>query len=189
MDHPVAPPEKFDFRQPESWDKWFRRFDRYLQTSGFAAGDEKRQISSLIYAMGDEAEDILKTFCLSEADQKKYKVVTDKFRAHFITKRNIVYERAKFNRRIQEPGEPVDAFITALYSLAEHCKYGDLRDELIRDRIVVGIVDKSLSEKLQTTDDLTLEKAITRVRQKEAVKKQQPELRPGSCRGRCHQTL
>ena len=40
-------------------------------------------------------------------------------------------------------------FITDLFNLAEHCNFGVLREELIRDRIVVGIRDKALSEKLQ----------------------------------------
>ena len=38
-------------------------------------------------------------------------------------------------------------FITDLYRLVEHCKYGDLQDELVRNRIVVGIRDSELSEK------------------------------------------
>ena len=40
--------------------------------------------------------------------------------------------------RKQEEGESVDTFIISLYSLAEHCNYGQLKDELIWDRIVVG---------------------------------------------------
>jgi predicted aspartyl protease len=173
MENSITPPGKFDFRQPESWTRWLRRFDRYLEASGLSNKSEERQVSALIYAMGDEADEILHTFGLSDANRKKYKTVAEKFSSHFITKRNIVFERAKFNRRIQEPGEPVDTFITSLYTLVEHCDYGALRDELIRDRIVVGIQDKSLSEKMQTTDDLTLTKAITMARQKECVKKQQ----------------
>ena len=61
--------------------------------------------------------------------------------------------------RGQEEGEPVDAFITALYSLAEHCGYRALHDEMIRDRIVVGIRNAQLAEKLQLDSDLTLETA------------------------------
>lgn len=56
--------------------------------------------------------------------------------------------RARFNRRKQENNETVDEFITDLYHLAENCEYGALQDELIRDRIVVGIRDSKLSEKL-----------------------------------------
>ena len=34
----------------------------------------------------------------------------------------------------------------ALYCLAEICKYTGLKEEIIRDRLMVGIRDKSLSE-------------------------------------------
>ncbi len=71
-------------------------------------------------------------------------------------------------------------FITAIHALAEHCEFGALRDELIRDRIVVGIQDARLSESLQLDSELTLEKAMIKVRQSEAVKRQQPILRGSS---------
>ena len=48
---------------------------------------------------------------------------------------------------------------------------------MIRDRIIVGIQDISLSEKLQLEPNLTLETAVTAVRQREAVKKQQSTVR------------
>ena len=92
-------------------------------------------------------------------------------------RQNIIFERAKFNQRRQEPGEPVDNFITTLHYLAEHCGYDELREQMIRDRIVVGIQDVSLSEKLQLESNLTLEAAVTAVHQREAVKKQQGTLR------------
>ena len=104
-------------------------------------------------------------------------MVKSKFDSHFVKRRNVIYERAKFNQRKQEEGENVDVFITALYSLAEYCEYGNLREEMIRDRIVVGIRDATLSFKLQLDEKLTLEKAITQVREAEAIKKQQPLLR------------
>ena len=78
--------------------------------------------------------------------------------------------------RKQEEGETVDSFITTLYELAEHCNYGDLREEMIRDRLVVGIRDSKLSETLQLDGELTLEKAIAQARQRETVKQQQPFL-------------
>ena len=69
----------------------------------------------------------------------------------------------------------MDNFTTDLYCLAEYCEFGTLRDDLIRDRIVVGIKDKKLSEQLQLDSKLTLERAITKTktRQSETVKKQQ----------------
>ena len=124
--------------------------------------------------MGDEADDVLRSFNLTEDQQKEYNVVKDRFNSHFVRKRNVIYERAKFNMRKQE-GESVDAFVTDLYALAEHCLYGQLHDEMIRDRLV-GLRSAQLSEKLQLDPELTLEKALTQVRQ-EAIKLQQAVLR------------
>ena len=69
-------------------------------------------------------------------------------------------------------GEPVDSFITSLHKLIEHCDYGALKDEVIRDKIVVGLVDEQLSEKLHLDPNLTLKRAVNQARQKEAVRKQ-----------------
>ena len=51
-----------------------------------------------------------------------------------------------------------------------------LKEEMLRDRIVVGIRDLSLSEKLQMDPTLTLENAKKQVHQKEAVQEQRQEL-------------
>ena len=82
----------------------------------------------------------------------------------------MVFERAKFNLRKQEKNEAVDTFITSLYQLSEHCAYGNLRDKLICDRIVIGVRDKKLSMKLQMEEGLMLEKAVAAARQHEYVK-------------------
>ena len=60
-----------------------------------------------------------------------------------------------------------------MYSLAADCEFSELKEQLIQDRIVVGIRDSSLSTKLQMDADLTLEKAKQLVRQQEAVRGQQ----------------
>ena len=142
--------------------------------SDLASKSEENQVNTFVYSMGDKADDILQSFNLSEEDSS---AVKDRFEAHFVKKRNTIYELAKFNQRKQEEGEPADNFITDLYGLTEHCQYGDLHNQMIRDCIVVGILDCRLSEKLQMEPELTLEKAVTQVRQSESVKKQQGTLR------------
>lgn len=89
-------------------------------------------------------------------------------------KHNVIYERAKFNRRKQEEGKPVE---NNVYALAEHCAYGELHDEMIRDRLVIGIRSAKLWNKLQLDPKLTLETALTQVHQAEEVKLQQPSPR------------
>ena len=78
----------------------------------------------------------------------------------------------------------VEQFITALYTLVETCDYATLKDEIIRDRIVVGILEgipnTALSECMQSEANLTLEKAKTMAPQKEAIAEQSVQLRDGS---------
>ena len=45
-------------------------------------------------------------------------------------------------------GESVDTIITDLYGLERYCNFGALKEELMRDRIVVGLQNPELSEKL-----------------------------------------
>ena len=49
-------------------------------------------------------------------------------------------------------------------------------DEMIRDRLVVGIRDAALSRSLQLDAELTLEKAKKKTRQQEAIGEQQQQL-------------
>ena len=99
--------------------------------------------------MGDMADDILCSFGLNSEEAKKYDMVMEKFESHFVKIRKIIFKRATFNQRCQREGDSVDNFITSLYCLSEHYGYGNLRDEMIRDRIVVGILNPWLSEQLQ----------------------------------------
>ena len=170
-------PEKFNFTQPEQWPRWYCQFERFRQVSGLASKSEENQANTLIYSMGEEAGDILYLLGLSDDEQKKYDTVLNKFEVYFVKRRNPIYKRAKFNMRRQEKGESVDSFIMSLYCLAEHCNYHDLHDKMICDRIVVGLRDSSLSERLQTDPELILDKAITVARRTEAVREQQPVVR------------
>ena len=64
----------------------------------------------------------------------------------------------------------MDTFIQDLYRFAENCEYGTLKDELIRDRIIVGVLDDTLSDRPQAKSDLTLADAARVSRQAEARK-------------------
>ena len=60
----------------------------------------------------------------------------------------------KFNQKIQREGESVESFITDLYALSETCNYEGFTNEIIHDRIVVGIRDDSIAEHLQIDPEL-----------------------------------
>ena len=49
-------------------------------------------MNSLLYTLGDTADDILSVLPLSEDDKKKYDKVKKAFEAHCVGKYNVIYE-------------------------------------------------------------------------------------------------
>ena len=173
----LEPPAPFNFRTPDDWPRWKRRFEQFRVASGLVNDDAVKQVNTLLYCVGEEAEAVLTSTNVTEEERKVYDTVVEKFDAFFRVRRNVIFERARFNRRSQLAGESAEQFIMELYTLAKNCNYGDMTDEMIRDRLVVGIQDAALSQQLQLDADLTLEKAKKRTRQREAVAEQQQVLK------------
>ena len=130
-----------------------------------------------MYCMGEDAEEVLATTNITAEQKKEYRQVVQKFDEYFKVRKNLVYERASFNLAHQLADESAEQFITRLHQLAENCEFGDLKNEMIRDRLVIGLHDGQLSERLQMESDLTLQKAEKLVRQRAAVSQQQQALK------------
>ena len=91
--------------------------------------------------MGDSADDILQTLPLDEGTVS-YDEIKKSLNDYFAERRNVIVERACFNKRSQKPGESVETFIQDLYRLANNCNYrtvvgnnGQLADGPTRRRI------------------------------------------------------
>ena len=87
---------------------------------------------------------------------------------YFQPKRNIIFNRSLFNDCRQKPGQRVEEFISDCYRLIRDCEYNEdaaaLQDNLLRDRIAVGVADKHLRDQLTFDNELTLEKALNTIR-------------------------
>ena len=173
----LQPPAPFNLRNPDDWPRWKSRFAQFREASSLDQEADTKQVSTFLYCIGDEAEEVLASTSITDDERKVYETVVSKFDTFFKVRRNVIFERARFNQRNQGAGESAEAYIMELYRLAENCSYGELKDEMIRDRLVVGIRDSALSQRLQLDAGLTLEKAKKNVRQREAVGEQQQVLR------------
>jgi hypothetical protein len=167
-------PDPFNFPAPEPWIVWKKRFQHYLSVTGLTGKSQQEQIDILMYLMGEKSEEIMLQF--PQQPDTLEKALKD-FDTYFVPRRNIIFERFKFNSRVQQVGEPVDLFITDLHSLAEYCEFGAIKEELIRDRIVVGMLDARVSESLQLKPTLTLPEAVNAARQAELQRKQNKIIR------------
>ena len=121
--------------------------------------------------MGKEAEQVFKTFQFDQrGDENKYETVLDELDNYFVPRVNVIHERAHLHQRVQKHGESAEEFIRSLHEKADTCSFTDVKNENVRDRLVVGILEYELSEKLQLTPDLTLDKAVKLVRQSNNAK-------------------
>ena len=66
--------------------------------------------------------------------------------------------------------ESFDDFVTNLKKLSQDCEFGTLCDSLIRDVIIIGILDNRVRERLLREHDLTLENTIKHCKVAEETK-------------------
>ena len=71
MNLQLRTPEPFDFKQPDNWSKWKKRFEQFRVASGLTKEDEPRQVNTLLYCLGEEADDVHASTNITEEGKKK----------------------------------------------------------------------------------------------------------------------
>ena len=72
----------------------------------------------------------------------------------------LTFDRHSFFTRNQQESETIDTYVTELRNKASRCEFADLKDGLIRDRIVCGIINDSVRARPLRESDLSLEKCV-----------------------------
>ena len=112
-----------------------------------------------------------------ESHKKDINIVLQKLEEFCIGNyKNEIYERYLFNKRDQAADESIDTYVAALRLLVKTCNYGAFTDNLIRDRTVVGILDKGIRKKLLQESKQTLQSCIDICRANECTKQQLQEM-------------
>ena len=88
-------------KKPELRTQWKRHFEQYRITSGLNNEDEPHQVCILLYCSGQDAEDVLTSTKATADDRKEYKKIMHKLDKFFKVRQNVIFERARFNRRDQ----------------------------------------------------------------------------------------
>ena len=168
-----SPPKDLNFEGnlSEIWERWKKEFKLYLTDTESNDKGEDVKTYRFLTTMSEKVQDIYYTFTFEDGNEMKLAPVIAKFDEYFTPKKNLPYTRFKFFTYNQTNEQNIDEFVTELKSRSRHCEFGTLRDSLIRDRIVAGIQDAKVRERLLRETDLTLDKAITISRAAEATKK------------------
>ncbi|XP_030854482.1 uncharacterized protein K02A2.6-like [Strongylocentrotus purpuratus] len=166
------PPLDFKGNMSENWRRFKQKFTLYNVASGMSEKDEKLQTSMLLHVIGDAALELYNTFVFAEGESMKLEKVLNKYEEYCMPKRNLTYERHRFFTRSQLVHESVDQYATELRSRAQSCEFSMLKESLIQDRIICGILDDGLRERLLRQDDLTLVKTLQVCRAAEQTRTQ-----------------
>ena len=173
----IKSPGEMDFSTTDSisvsekWRTWKQTMELYL-TLALSDKSEKEQCCTFLYLIGQTGRDIYNTMRLADKEVNKIDVLFRRFEDYCRSKQNVTMERFKFNTRSQAADETINQYVTALKLLARSCSIGVLEDELIRDRVVCGILSERVQQRLLREQDLTLDKAMSICQAEEESQKQ-----------------
>lgn len=165
-----------------NWKKFHRAWNNYeiaarLKDPEHPDVNKSLRTATLLTCIGSDALDVYDGLDFESVEQKNdIDVVLQKLQSYCIGETNEIYERYKFNKRDQELNESLDAYVTAVRTLAKTCNFGTLEDSLIRDRIVIGVKDNQARKKLLQVSKLTLKGCIDICRSYETTSQQLKEI-------------
>lgn len=170
----LKPPEPliFDGNVSENWKKWKKKFEIYIMATECSSKSDEIKVAILLHTIGEEAYEKFETFDLTSDNRKKYNVVIAAFEAYCVPKKNESINRHVFFHRSQGESESFDIFLTDLKRLSADCEFGNLKDSLIKDRIIGGIRDNGVKSRLLREDDLTLDRCVKLCQAAELAEKQ-----------------
>ena len=142
---PPAPLEIHHENAAEKWKKVSLAWNSYSLATELNKKSQAVQVDTLLTVIGEEARDVYSTFTYwaEEGDQDKVAPVLQKLATYCQPRENVPFERYQFNCRTQDVGESYDEYKTAL------------DDEMLRDRLVFGIHDSKVRERLLRESKLT----------------------------------
>lgn len=141
----------------EQWSSYTERFEYFLQAN--AIGDEKI-VPTFLSVIGAKTFTLLRSLVQPrKPGEKTYDEIVAVLSAHFSPKPLVIAERFRFHKRNQEEGETVTMFVAALKKLSEHCEFGDVLNDTIRDRLVCGLRSEAIQKRLLSESILTMQKA------------------------------
>ncbi|XP_026687288.1 uncharacterized protein K02A2.6-like [Diaphorina citri] len=128
-------------QQYEAWKVFKFQFENYLVATRQSELSEERKVAILLHVMGVEIVPIYLSFNLS--GEKTVSQVIQEFEKYFSPQKNLSLERNVFLSRRQMPGESLEGFITNLKNLSTTCELGSLRESLVRDIFILGLLEEN----------------------------------------------
>ena len=153
-----------------AWKKWRRDWTYYAAARELNSKPVAMQVGTFFNCAGPSAQEVASHFAWQESDGLIS--LLDHFDAYCNPRKNIVRERYEFYSRDQQPGETISSFLATLRQLVTTCEFPDA-DSMVRDRLCMGVRDRSIQRALLKVTDLTLQTAVDIALSEEASRRDQ----------------
>ena len=142
----------------EEWSNYIERVHFYFEANDIADESKKRAI--LLSVVGPRNYSVLRGLADNQPEEKTFDELAELMKRHLKPAPNVIHERFMFNTRDKKEGESINEYVAVLRKMSEHCDFQDKVSECIRDRLVVGLKDSKIQERLLSERNLTLNQAI-----------------------------
>ncbi|KAL5020231.1 hypothetical protein ScPMuIL_003123 [Solemya velum] len=143
-----------------NWKFFQSQWENYEIATGLDKKDAKIRVASLLSIMGKDCYRLYSHLDITEEQKKSIVEILTALKKHFEPTTNVIYERYVFNTRSQEHTETVHQYVAVLRRLSDSCDYGALKDDMIRDRLVIGTKDNAARARMLREPKLDLKKAV-----------------------------
>ena len=150
-----------DVNAADKWRKFLNAWTNYALATELDTKPQPVQVATMLTVIGEDSREVYSTFKDWAADGgvRRIKPVLQRFASYCEPRKNVPFERYKFNKRVQEAGEQYEQYKTALLKLAETCDFETITpNDILRDRIIFGICDNKARERLLRETGLTIER-------------------------------
>lgn len=150
------------YRRDVSFADWIESLDYFFEANGIENNLKKPHFITLggpvVY------KEIKLLYPNTSVSEVSYTDLVAKLKARLDKTESDLIQRFKFNNRMQQPDESLEDFVLSVKLQAEFCTFGSFKDLAIRDRLVAGVREVALQQRLLNEENLSLqiaEKIIT----------------------------
>src|SRR5277367_2784357 len=147
----------------KAWTEWKEDYDFFEILSEFDQKPAPFRKALLLRTVGKKLRDIIANFKYDAAIQNGQETVEnifEKIAEYYKPYKNLTQATAVFNSMVQGEHQTWDDYVTQVTRQAEQCEFGEVRDRMIGDRLIIGIRDLTLQERMLRCGNVTLDKII-----------------------------
>lgn len=155
--------ESFD-SSSEQWDQYIERLEHFFEANDIPLDTTqvKRRRAILLSVCGSKVYKQMSSLLAPEKSKdKEIDELVSLMKNYFSPKPSVIVQRTKFYTRNRQLGESITDYVAELRSMCEDCRLGTFLDEMLRDKLVVGVNDDNIQRRLLAEKDtITFNEAL-----------------------------